>query len=620
MANHHTVILDTTNPRAHRPPQIIAVFALALAGVTTSPAADEILPRALVVEKNSPSLSVISFQDATVRKSAEFARNPQEVLVSPDATKILVITDPENKSPRENRNKDTRYTFHFLDARSLAVTGSTTIEGDLGTSVTKSYLNRSRAEGWWNSAGTRFTVFVGSGARCRLDSQLVQIDTTTGAIVGRQILAKNAEAQISGLTIVRGKSLALAWQPLKFKNLKGFFPDLTQPARDIILVNLDDLAATKRIAIPGEFANMWLGPDARHLHIDSFTAGKDRKSTHFLSTISCERGAEIWKDQGSAGYAVASSFAPDETLIGIRGPAGESAFLILRGDQVIHRMKLPDVPGSIQMSSKTKRAYITCAESLQVVDLVEFKIVGSVPTPHLHPSFWSRTSGDSRALALTLSALEDRGYLTYEGDDEVSAVDLRKFTVIKTFRLESSAAKVGKLALAALVQGVMSGLAPGMMMGPALPPTYTPRAAALDNDERLLYLVSPEGVSVVDTDQLKKTKVLTIRDGIKTAMTAFMLTNDLESAHRLVVGGYLIDGMGGGLDTKRLVVNTFDTASGERVTGETAPRYGFAYVGDGRYSVDYDGKAVRLRISKNLEVLKSVEVANSIGEVVGLAN
>jgi hypothetical protein len=253
------------------------------------------------------------------------------------------------------------------------------------------------------------------------------------------------------------------------------------------------------------------------------------------------------------------------------------------------------------------------------VDLAGFKIVGSIPTPPRHPSFWTEETRrhKSRVGALILTKSEDKGYLTYERDDEVSVVDLRAQKLLSSFRLQSGAAKFGWLMLEAAIAGAVAGAVQGfgnVLGGPglyyvpafiALPESEQPRSAALDRAERTLYLLGTDGVSVVDTEQLKRIRVLNFP-----SPSAFYLNE--ESANRIMVVGTL----GWPFFRPGLGMATFDLVSGKRLTGGED----FAYVSQGNYAVDHDDKVLRLRNPKSLEVIKSVDAARSIQQVVWIEN
>jgi hypothetical protein len=169
---------------------------------------------------------------------------------------------------------------------------------------------------------------------------------------------------------------------------------------------------------------------------------------------------------------------------------------------------LPDIPISLELAPKTKRLYVLCYDSVQVVDLETLQNAGSIATPHRKTGIWESNSlADAPPSALAFDSIENRGFLSYRGDDELSVLDLKKLKPTAIIDWVSGWKNFGKATLAAAAMGVVNaGVGAGYLpynssysdISYAYPKSKSYSSMAVDPKDRFLYVLGDSHIDVID--------------------------------------------------------------------------------------------------------------------------
>ena len=369
-------------------------------------AADLPTVRAVFIQSGSKVVRALSLQTGATQASAELETVPDDIYASPDGSRIVIQSLSFFGLVRN---------LHLLDSRTLATVAIVPIGGDVAD------------KGFWSLDSKRLTLLV---SRNKSSHELVQIATSDGKTVAR-LPVPPASSIPSWELFQPGKLVLLAYEG----SGRGPSP------YHLALVDLQDLSATRQLTLPGDREDLspWKDvsvlPDRNLLYLVGLTA--DRKDYHGALRIVSLNPLSLIKTVKEAGSYTSSVIdnVTKHVLVGATGDKGNESYLLdYDGAEEKHRLKLSDMPRYIVLPQESRRAYVVCFDSIQVVDLDAFVPIGAIPLGGIRKG--RKPSQVLQDDMFVLAKGEEKGYLLPLAPsptlDRIWKVDLRSFALVNS--------------------------------------------------------------------------------------------------------------------------------------------------------------------------------------------
>jgi hypothetical protein len=285
------------------------------------------------------------------------------------------------------------------------------------------------------------------------------------------------------------------------------------------------------------------------------------------------------------------------------GKTGTSTVFAFQKDKKKAEIEIPDVIEQSEVAPKTKRLYVLCYNSVQVIDLETLKVMGSIPTPHRERGVWESGIRDRPPSSLAFDSTESVGVLGYSGDDELSVLDLKAFKVKGTIDLISGMKAFAGRMLVAGVAGAMAGVGSAAAGAPVV--AYIPQgpstryvSSVVDPSDQFVFILRMARVYVADLKTYKKVSGITL--GFNSQYGYVPPQQQGKDPLLFVVGSHI--GFTSKGSYKMDVVNmaTKEKLPDQKWLGHCLP------ASDGKYAVNYDSENFYLLNGSTLSNVKIV--------------
>jgi hypothetical protein len=467
-----------------------------------------------IMDAENKTVQSISMPSGKASEFPKFENTPDLLVLSPDGSRLLVFEYRDKERLAEVRQKGLPI-CRFGKPNSLSIFNASDMKlvaklEDVGwNAVAHPYLLWPQAEisAAWDPSGKILTILTW-GVKDK-SPEIVQVDIVKGAIAGRKSLAcrpgeVNPMLQISSETaaVVYGKRA----------------PDKKNPStHKLVLVNLGNLEDSKEISLPGIPRELARSPegDAVFVLADDGMKIKEPGQAH-LHVISVAQHSLLQSIDG--GYMLIDAQTDNANglaMITRIGKTGTSTLFAFQKGKIKAEIEIPDVILQSDMAPKTRRLYLLCYNSVQVVDLETLKVAGSIPTPHRERGVWESGSRDRPPSSLAFDSTESTGVLGYSGDDELSVLDLKEFKVKGTIDFVSGMKAFAGRMLVAGVIGAIGGIgsaAAGAPVAVYVPGTPSAKyvSSLVDSSDQFVFVMLMARVFVADLKTYKKVASITL--------------------------------------------------------------------------------------------------------------
>jgi hypothetical protein len=467
-----------------------------------------------VLDAENKTVQSISLPSGKVSEFPKFENTPDLLVLSPDGSKLLIFEYRDKERLAEARPKGLPI-CRFGKPHSLSIFNTSDMKlvaklEDVGwNAVAHPYLLWPQAEisAAWDPSGRLLTILTW-GVKDK-SPEIVQVDISKGAISGRRTLScrpgeVNPMLQISGETaaVIYGKRTLDKKNPATHK---------------LVLVSLSNLEDSKEISLPGIPRDLARSPEGDVVFVmaDDGTKLKEPGQAHLNVVSVAQRSLLQSLDGGFELIDAQTDNAGGLTLITRIGKTGKSTLFAFEKDKKKAEIEIPDVIMQSDMAPKTKRLYLLCYNSVQVVDLETLKVAGSIPTPHRERGVWESGNRDRPPSSLAFDSTESTGVLGYSGDDELSVLDLKDLKIKGTIDFVSGMKAFAGRMLVAGVMGAVGGLGSAATGAPVM--VYVPNARSaryvsslVDPTDQFVYVMLMARVFVADLKTYKKVAGITL--------------------------------------------------------------------------------------------------------------
>ena len=558
--------------------------------------------RAYVMDTETNKVYSTLLPAGTVVESPKLEETPSLMVLSPDGSRLLVF----------ERNGRGRGFARRLEMPPLQAFGEPTALSIFDTRDMK-LIVRLKDVGWnasahpfmrwpeaeisaaWDSSGQLLTILA--WGKHDKNPELVQLDVSKGSIAGRRPLDCES-GEVNALLPISGDTAAVLYGRRDIKPKANV-------THKLVFVNLKNLADSKEVSLAGIPRNLARSPDGEHVFVLADDGAKITEAGQaHLHVLSASTRSLLQTIDG--GFFLADAEPdPDSTLtlISRMGKKGVSTVFIFDGDKKKAEIDIQGVTLKTTLAPKTRRAYVLCYNSIEVIDLDSLKLVGSIPTPHRTRGFWESGQRNRPPSNMALDPAEGTGILGYSGDDELSVLDLKELKVKGTIDLISGAKAFGKIMLVAAATGALAGAGSAAAGTPIMPMTPLPSSpkfasSVVDSSGQFVYILGGTGVHVADLSTYKKVTSVSVPF---TTEYAFSQSQAQGKNPWLFVVGLDIGASGRG--HYRMAV--LDMTTRERVLKQEW-RGHCLYSSDRKFAVNYDSENLYLLDGATLSAVKTV--------------
>ena len=556
-----------------------------------------------VLDAEKKTVELLSFPSGKSLQSVSLGKTPSLMALSPDGSRLLVFEQDDKERLAERRQKGLPI-IRFGKPNSLSIFDTRDMKliarlDDVGWNASAHPVllwPQAEINAMWDSSGSFLTVLAW-GVKDK-NPEIVQLDVVNGSIAGRLPL-QCKPGEVDPILQVSGDSAAVLYgkrEPEK----------KSPPTHKLILVNLRNLADSKDLTLPGIPREMAASPDGDHVYIlaDDGTKIKEPGQAH-LHIVSVAQHSLMQSIDG--GFSLVDALtdpAGGLTLISRVGKTATSTLFAFQNDKKKAEIEISDVVMQAVLAPKTRRLYLLCYNSVQVIDLETLKLAGSIPTPHRTRGFWESGIRDRPPSTLAFNSSETVAILGYAGDDESSVLDLENFKVKGMIDLISGLKAFGVLMAVAMVTGGMAG-AGSAIAGVPIAPAFVPQGRAIqyatsivDSSDRYVFMMMMARVFVVDLKTYKKIASITLPFNSHYGFIPSTLPGQNPLLH--VVGSHI------GFTSKGSYrMEVVDIATREKLLDQDWKAH-CLYSPDRKYAVNFDPDNVYLLDGGNLSTIKTL--------------
>jgi DNA-binding beta-propeller fold protein YncE len=586
------------------------------------------MPTVYVLDAGRKTVHAASFASGLSVSSPTLSEEPGYLALAPDGNTLLAFTKaplslmtgatdsltdgrsflrpkaPNAVSIIDTRTMTVRATIDRVgwNAAPVAAVVGKTLNGGSKTAQSPPTL-----WGAWDSSGRRFTVVcLGKNDQ---PAEAVQIDIPSASVVGRLPLADRMNDVSGFLPLTAGETSAVLCK------------------NSVVLIDLHDVSRSRVIPVAGDMLHWVRSPrkDALYVH-GSGERGSglqviSLKSLTVTKTLSVPFVTAIANDDERNHTFVAGGTKATSFLTVFRG---EEQLAVPVGDEKGTMLPLAGFPLALKIAPKTRRLYVLCYDSIQVVDLETLSVVGSILSPHRTTGVWDN---DMRSPAppslLALDSTELRGFLSYLKDDEISFLDLKTLKVVSVIDVVSGLGNFARTLAANAAAGAAAGAKAAQLGVPvrAMPPPdiiELPPARyssmMVGPDDRFLYVLDANRLRVIDITVSKKRGDVSVP---LSYISSFEFRSGARDSFLLVHGIALSDSLlslNGARSVPKVAV--FETRTNKRLKGN---EFGsdIAFTPDGRFAIHFDDRTVHCSDVQNWSTVKKIGGFKRITQVIG---
>jgi DNA-binding beta-propeller fold protein YncE len=581
------------------------------------------MPTVYVLDQGRKTVHAASFDTGLLASSPVLPEQPGYAALAPDGHTLLVFTKPPLSlmTGATDQRGDGRFFIRpkatnavsIIDTRTMTVRATLDGIGWNATPIEAAYgqtLNGGSKQaqapptlwGAWDSSGQRFTVVcLGKNDQ---PAEAVQIEVSSASITGRLRLADGINDVGAYTPLTVGESAAVLL------------------SNSLVLINLHDVSASRVIPVRGSSTRWALSPKEDVLYLHSSGSGLQVIS---LKTLAVTKTLPVPVVTG-----IANDDERNQTVF-VGRTKSAPVLMVFRGEEQVelpgsdanrNMLPLADFPLALRVAPKTRRLYVLCYDSVQVIDSETFSVVGSIASPHRTTGL-NEQNGRSPAppSLLALDSTEQRGFLSYFQDDEISVLDLKALKAVGEIDVVSGLGNFARTMALAAAAGAAQG-AGAASLGiplrdmppvaiPELPPARYSRMLVGPND-RFLYVLDANRLRVIDTATGAKLSDLSVR---LPRISSFEFRRGVPDSF-LLVHGYTFSDSLLSLTAARSVpkVAVFDTRTNERLKGTDIGSEA-VFTPDGRFAIHFDDHTVYCSDAENWNTLKTIAGFKRITQV-----
>jgi DNA-binding beta-propeller fold protein YncE len=495
-------------------PALVLNLLIALFVITPASAESKRGDLAYVMDAEKKSVHAVSLVSATVVGSVTVPETPGLMVLSPDGSRLLVFERHGRTHHVVSRAKGPAIlafgqpdSLSIFDTRDMKLLARFEEAGWNVVSYPAAGWNLAEINAAWDTSGRILTILA--WGKKEHSPEIVQLDVANAKIAQRLPLACETD-DVNALLQISGDTGVVLYGKRETK-------DNPNPSHKLLFVSLTNLEQRKEIQMPGIARDLVLSPDHDHLFVlsDDSQHIKDNGQAH-LHIVSVTNRSHLRSIDG--GFFLSEGWSDQNsgtTLIARFGRNVNTTVFAFQGDQQKAQIEVPDVVLKFQVAPKTRRLYLLCYNSVQVIDLENLKLIGSVSTPHRKRGMWESGRRDRPPSNLALDSTEGVGVLGYEGDDELSVLDLKEFKVKGTIDIISGKRAFAAAMAVAAASGAIAGAgsaAAGVPIAPVIPAPSSPQfgSSFIDPSDQLVYILGSGFVHVADLATYKRIKSIKI--------------------------------------------------------------------------------------------------------------
>ena len=569
--------------------------------------------KAYVMDTDKKIVGSVSLPAGTVLESPKLDKTPALMVLSPDGSRLLVFERATGYRRRDDRLDGVSTltvaqpnSLSIFDTRDMKLVARLEKVGWNAVAHPLTIWPQAEINAAWDGSGKLLTILA--WGKKGQKPEIVQLDVPKARVTGRLPLPCKTD-EVMPMLQVSGDTAAVLYENQEKKGKTA--------THKLVLVNLTNLADSKEISgIARELAR---SPDGDHLFVlaDDGLKIKEPGQAH-LHVISAANRSLLQTIDG--GFFLADALADQSsglTLITRMGKTGTSTLFAFQRDQKKAEIEIPDVALKSKLASQTKRLYVLCYNSVQVIDLETLKLMASIPTPHRTTGFWESGSYNRPPSNLAFDSTESVGVLGYSGDDESSVLDLKDFKIKGTIDLIPGAKAFGKtmlvtaanLALDTGAYAAAANLPPatgaGIPVGTVVVVPYVPQgpspqywSSAVDPSGQYVYILGAGHVYVADLKTYKKLSSIPL--GFSPEYAYFLSRPEGQNPLLFVVGTKVSFTVGGTPRMSVIDMKTNDNVLDQKWQGHCL------YTSDRKYAVNFDSDNVYLLDGSTLSTVKTV--------------
>ncbi len=465
-------------------------------------------PTVFVLDPEGLSVTALGLADGQVMARVGLQGQPERMVITPDASHILVLDrGPGKMTARFGYHPTGRSWATVLEARTLAVVARTELCWSVGTADAPGEHD---PEGPWVFDDKGRQVVLGClGYRSQkpeeaLPRELLTLDLQTGQVTRRREL----ERPIDRLLAVGGGAKVAVYSGREAP--KG------QPAvpAELRFVDLGTLTVETTLALEGDPGPPTPSPDGRWLYLLEY--GKPDKKPEKnvngrVQVVSVERRAHqvnleagraprglVVDDEGNQVFVLSEGEPSLE-----KGADAPGVLRVIRGAEEAAKITVGGDPLFLRVSPDRQHLHVVSEKTLTAVDLPALSKLGvAAPKPG------GRSPLTGRAKELTVSSDGKRGYVLYDESSKLGILDLESRQLVAEVTTGRGGVKFGKLlgaaALSAASMSAAQAQANSTGFGWYSVYTVAPAntALVLSEDQRYVYVLNTRSndVTIVDTE------------------------------------------------------------------------------------------------------------------------
>jgi|GEM_PF-2691560 len=364
--------------------------------------------KAYVMDTDKKTARSVSLPAGTVLESPKMDKTPALMVLSPDGSRLLVFERATGYRHRDERLDGVLMltvgqpnSLSIFDTRDMKLVARLDKVGWNAVAHPSTRWPQGEINAAWDGSG-KFLTILAWGKKGE-NPEIVQLDVAKASIAGRLPLPCKTN-EVDAMLHISGDTAAVLYGK---RDKEG----KTNATHTLVLVNLTNLADSKEISLPGIPRNLARSPDGDRLFILADDGGriKENGQAH-LHVVSTANRSLLQTVDG--GFVLADALADQTSGLTLRArveKTGKSILFAFQRDQKKAEIEIPDVALESKLASKTKRLYVLCYNSVQVIDLEALKLMGSIATPHRTRGFWESGSSNRPPSTLAFDSTESVG-------------------------------------------------------------------------------------------------------------------------------------------------------------------------------------------------------------------
>jgi hypothetical protein len=357
----------------------------------------------LALDKKQSTVQSISFPDGHIISERKFIKVLTPMILNPDKSRLVVLTEGSKKNA---------VSLHVVNPQNMEIYWSFK---DIGWKVIEKLKSSRDVYGAWDSSGKILTIIFWGHKKHK--PEVVQVDIFKGNIVGRIPIDCTKFFILPPTQVIKGEKIVLTY--------KGEGTTLMQLMRNktpvdtyrLLIINLHNILDSKDLTLNGYLSDkMAVSPDKSFFYVNSIGLNlkeidKSMPTTgvHVISTAT-DNLVEEYGPYHQIGEPYIDTVNNYVIFPCIRPMSNDTPHLaVFKGKDIIKEIPLGDKPFSITKVPKTHKLFVSCYNSIYVLNSESFEILGVVKDINNGKDFWKEKDG---------AALQG-GYLSFIDESKV---------------------------------------------------------------------------------------------------------------------------------------------------------------------------------------------------------